>query len=600
MKVYDRDPNAEAVMLNDFAIAEFVGNRLSIRYHVRIKLLHTTGFSWGDVNIPYYAKGNLQNVAGLKAQTINFENGKEVTTKVEAKSFFDAELGDGWMEKRFSLPSLKEGSIIEYQYTLTSKSFFYLRNWNFQNTIPTVHSEFRAKIPQALTYNVIFQGQRTIAKYRDKLSDRWVLTYLPALKKEPYMTTTKDYMEMIRFQLAGYISASGAYTESGYQSTIATWDALTDEIYDFEKFGQQLSRNRLAKEVLDQLSLPKDDPLQMVRDIYSHVQTHMAWNGDYSIFAEGSLRNALEDGKTNSGGVGLFLTLLLQEAGFEAYPVLISTRNHGYVSKGFPLLSQFNHLLVQVECAGKKWILDATDPLRPIGLLAKNDLNRLGLLVSKKHHEWIEILPPMGNKQTAIVTVDLANLENPKYDVDLWLEGYYSLTAREKLKEENEKSFTSSLFRSELSFNKVNLDNQETIEQPLKFDLSGVAPIESNGDLIYFQPYILNDYLDNPFKAEKRQYPIDFGSLSKETYVLIITIPEGYAVEELPENAVIKLPKDNGSFSFLCQLKGDQLKLQSKITINKALMHPLLYPSLKEFYDLIISKLGEQIVLKVI
>ena len=102
---------------------------------------------------------------------------------------------------------------------------------------------------------------------------------------------------------------------------------------------------------------------------------------------------------------------------------------------------------------------------------------------------------------------------------------------------------------------------------------------------------------ESPFKPETRLYPIDFGFPMKDRYIVNIDLPEGYKVESLPENAVFNLGEDTGSFRYLISQVGNKLQLSVELSINKSFIAAEEYGNLKKFYELLIAKENEKVVL---
>lgn len=117
-------------------------------------------------------------------------------------------------------------------------------------------------------------------------------------------------------------------------------------------------------------------------------------------------------------------------------------------------------------------------------------------------------------------------------------------------------------------------------------------------DIIYLNPMMGSRIKKNPFKAEKRDYPVDFGSPFEVTSIIKIKIPDGYAVEELPTPMALSLPESSGRFLYNVGGMNGEISLTSIFTISKALFTQLEYQALREFYSQAISKQEEQIVLK--
>ena len=120
---------------------------------------------------------------------------------------------------------------------------------------------------------------------------------------------------------------------------------------------------------------------------------------------------------------------------------------------------------------------------------------------------------------------------------------------------------------------------------------------EANG-LIYINPFITFNEDENPFKAEKREFPIDFAVRSEKMYVANITIPDGYIVDEMPDKKLVLLQGNKGKFSYSVTQTGNRITVVSSIQISNRFFMQEEYPSLREFYNRVVAKHAEQIVLK--
>lgn len=76
-----------------------------------------------------------------------------------------------------------------------------------------------------------------------------------------------------------------------------------------------------------------------------------------------------------------------------------------------------------------------------------------------------------------------------------------------------------------------------------------------------------------------------------------ISIPENYTVESSPEPLILKLPENLGSFQLSNKILGNKIQLSASVELNKALMGPETYVYLKEFFNQMINKQKEQVVL---
>jgi hypothetical protein len=77
-----------------------------------------------------------------------------------------------------------------------------------------------------------------------------------------------------------------------------------------------------------------------------------------------------------------------------------------------------------------------------------------------------------------------------------------------------------------------------------------------------------------------------------------ITIPPGYTVDELPKPKIMTLPNNSARYVYTVTQVGDAINIVSNLQINKSLFLQDEYPNLREFYNQLIAKQSEQIVLK--
>ena len=121
-----------------------------------------------------------------------------------------------------------------------------------------------------------------------------------------------------------------------------------------------------------------------------------------------------------------------------------------------------------------------------------------------------------------------------------------------------------------------------------------------NGDaaIIYIGPIMIGRQKDNPFTSPTREYPVDFGEQFNETYSLQLTIPQGYEVEDLPKNISMAMEEKAGKFQYQITQVDNKILLNYYLSIDKVIFIPSEYLALKNFFNQVINKQAEQIVLK--
>ncbi len=166
------------------------------------------------------------------------------------------------------------------------------------------------------------------------------------------------------------------------------------------------------------------------------------------------------------------------------------------------------------------------------------------------------------------------------------------------------KNYLSDLYKDDIpnieidSFSFKNLDElNKNFVQAIYFKAPKMAEVA--GDLIYFSPFMNQAWNENPFKSKERSYPIDFGHTQSEQIIINIHLPEGYELEELPQNSKIQLLNNGGFFSFMSskQVNGD-IQIISRMELKRPVYEAKEYQYLKQFFDLVIDKQMTQLVVK--
>lgn len=83
----------------------------------------------------------------------------------------------------------------------------------------------------------------------------------------------------------------------------------------------------------------------------------------------------------------------------------------------------------------------------------------------------------------------------------------------------------------------------------------------------------------------------------KDCYIINIELPEGYKVESMPENVAYNLGESTGSYRYLISQVGNKIQLSVEFAINESFIGAGEYENLKKFYELLIAKEQEKVVL---
>ncbi len=619
-KATGKDSSAAAIKLFDVGNCYFEYNANSgFKYvyerHIRYKILTKAGYDLANYKIGLYStNGAKEDLNGMDAATYNMVDGKMVISKPNKDAKFTEEYNKNYTYKKFTLPNVKEGSIIEFKYVIKSDFLFNLRGWSFQSDIPTLYTEYNVKIPEYLSYKTNFTGYLVINKVKHEMInatyvpglsstatyDQYALANVPALKDESYITTIDDYIPMIEFELQ-----STQFPGEMVKDFNGSWPKIIKELADDENFGLFINKNSYAKSVLPGILKGEKDTLAMTKLIFDYVINNVKWNQEGGKYASATNPKAVFDKKSgNTGDINLSLISLLKEAKITSYPLLVSTRDNG-MHPGYPMISKFNSVLAQVVINNKNILLDATDKDMPLGMISFFNLNHEGLSVDLKavNGSWIMTEPTFVSEKIFNYNLVLDKENKLKGKVSQYTKGYAALDLRDRYRTTNNESEFIKAYKKDktgLEVANYKMDNLNNIDELLTESMDVVIEdnVEEAGNLVYFTPLLFEKRKENPFKHEERIFPVDFAYPIKENYRITITFPDEYEVEKLPKSTIFKIPDNKGTFTITFLSEGKSLLVRSIIDIPKSFYSPEEYFDLKELFKSVVEKQAEQVVFK--
>ncbi|MCU0446119.1 MAG: DUF3857 domain-containing protein [Microscillaceae bacterium] len=618
MKSYAADTGAAAVVLFDVGKTYFNYNEgrdlfLTHERHCRIKIFKKAGYEQANVQIPLFIGNSLnkEDLERIRAVCYNMEGGKVVETEINKKDIFEESITKNLKLKKFTIPGIKEGSIIEFSYRFNSDFISQLQEWKFQTDIPSLWNEYIADIPEFFDYQQFPLMQ--IPFYINKTEGsnmsigtniingtkyRWAVKDAPAFKTEKYITTVDDYISKIEFQLRG------TKFQGVYQTRIGSWAGVGKSLIEDEDFGKQLNKRGLIKEVVAELTAGINEPEKKMRKIYDYIKDNIKWNEYNTYYVKDNVKKVLDNKKGSSAEINFLLIAMLREAGIEeAYPVVLSTRKNGKLNPFFPRIDRLNYAVVYVKLGEKVWMLDATDPLLPMGMLPFKALNWQGKIIAEKGIAWIDLYPKTGESYGHVISLKFDAEGNLKGDITTQARDYAAHQLRTEIGDipEKEEKYIAEKFKKYADKFKVHeykIENLKDVYQPLKTTCKIEIENPLLGDRMYLEPYLIKAFAENPFKQEERSFPVDFGHPITESYMLMITLPEGIDIEEMPKSMTLMTPDKSASFTYTVGKAGNMLQLRSKLTIEKPVYEPEEYSQLRNFFMQLIAKQSEQIVLK--
>lgn len=611
----DLDSNANAIVLNEFGrssvFVDDYDNRIKLQheYHVIIRINNKEGFKKANFEIPSYKRGSYirDYFDELKAVTYNLENGRIEKTELENKKVFRENYSAYLDLNKFTLPSIKEGSIIEVSYRTLEQDLFNFKTWEFQDDIPKIQSQYIAIIPASFTYNVVLRGPYKLNDQKGEVLKEYIfldglrmdcskLTYsmknIPAFVEEDYMTSPTNFKSAIYYELESIY-----YPSTGSKKTFSkTWKDVDTDLMNEKAFGGQLKKTDLFKTSLTTIVSPTDTKLEKAKKIYGYINKQIKWNNYLGKYAESGIEKALERRTGNIGDINLALVTALLAADLEAYPVILSTRRKGTPNALFPVLSDFDYVIACVDINGIKYKLDASNAYLPFGELPLQCLNERGRIIySKKSSDWYPLTAEESSDVNYVLEGTLNDQFKIKGKLTISSKGNKALLKRQHIAKFNSlEEYWEKLDEEmpNITLTKSSIQNLEDIDQLLieEFDVTMDVSKQMGQDVLVLAPNIIDRISYNPFKAQERTYPVDMGFKSKTLYSIKLTIPDQYEIVEKPQNASLALPESAAKYRYVTQVDGNQLEILQSLVFNKPIFSVDEYFSLKELYSRIIQQ----------
>lgn len=115
---------------------------------------------------------------------------------------------------------------------------------------------------------------------------------------------------------------------------------------------------------------------------------------------------------------------------------------------------------------------------------------------------------------------------------------------------------------------------------------------------IYLNPMLFFANIKNPFVQEERVMPVYLGYPHRYVYGVTLDLPQGYVIESTPESTHFATDNKGASYEMNIIREEGKIKIEVVKEINKAIFATEDYNMLKNFYQQMIDKQNEKIVLK--
>ncbi|WP_248723340.1 DUF3857 domain-containing protein [Seonamhaeicola sp. ML3] len=602
---FEKDSTANAIIIYE-AGKSWIRNSdydLVTEEKHKLKILTKEGAKHATVIIYLYHddSSNYERVKNIVATTYNLKDGKVIKNQLDEKDIFEEKHNENYNIVKFTLPNIQEGSVITYSYNIESPFRFKYKPWHFQHEIPTLSSRYQTSIPGLWEYNIKLVGGKKLttntADVKEDCLDGpngssasclesvYEMKNIPAFVEEEHMTTRENYLARIEYELKTFTDFYGVVKDYSKE-----WKDVDKELKTEPNIGKQLTKSVKLEDLLntDLINTPKG--LEKAQEIYNYIQDSYTWNGKHLIFKDVSVKDLIKSKTGNVSSINILLHNILKESGFDVKPLLISTRQHGIPTTIYPVILDFNYLVVHASIDGKTYLLDATDKYLSFGELPFKCFNHFGRLLDfEKESQWFDIVPKKSDVYYS-ANLKIDNNQNIVGTIKSKITGKHAYDYRKSYF----KNKTAYVEKLENDFNDLEISDFKTTESSktspvFKEEYNIKYTPEDTGENLYLDPFFIKFFTENPFKLQERTYPIDFGYKDAFNYTLMLDLGDDYELVDQPKPVILNLPNKSGKLFFSPTLIGNNLNLSLRIEFKNAIYPPAYYPYLKAFMNKIVD-----------
>ncbi|MEC3877727.1 DUF3857 domain-containing protein [Chryseobacterium salviniae] len=596
------DENAPAEILYKslhFSIDNANGNLIKNAFY-RVKIYDKDkAEDWLNLEIPLYQSGSdRETLNKVKAFTYNLENGVAVSTKVDKSSTYRSKESKYISINKFAFPNVKNGSIIEYQYEVTSPFLFIIPEILIETDTPSLYTEYVLDSPSSIAYSLNYTGS-LLPKYKEVdertlygtnyRTYRFAYENLKGFKTEKFVNNDRNY----RTKIGAELHSTNFRELKMYSSS---WEQIKERLYERDDFGGELKKTKLAKENMPASVAGISNELDKANAIFNYVKNTFTWNKDAGIYTENGIKKMLETKTGNAAEINLFLVMLLREAGLKADPLAISTISNGVINLASPNVSNMNFVIAAIQAKDGFHLYDATVKQSAMDQLPPRDWNQFGILLSKDKVQQLT----MSNAKTSFTYLtatakinDDGSISGNYSDRDT---GTYAMFAKEYYDDNAEKY--KKQYKENFSIDFTDIDSKVTengdFESTMKFSSENL--IDKVGKKIIINPMLFLNKNSNEFdQTEERKYMIDFTTPFTRVKKIVLEIPEGYTIEEMPKNKKIVTEDKEIEYSYVAEKKGNMLEVVSTTKVLSPNYPKEYYPAFKQIWG-VASKQENQVI----
>jgi hypothetical protein len=579
-----------------------------------VRILKSQGREYGDVGAGSSSDSKLLS---FHAWSIGPE-GRQYTVKDEEvrEHGYDG-YGMLYVDARYrevTPPGADPGGVVAYEYTRQMRPYMSEVSWDFQGTLRAVHSVFEVDLPAGWKHEAIWCRHAVVPGQEVAPGHfRWELEDVDRIDRRDQPMAPSE--QALAGRMIVHYSASELPQGDALWARIGDWYQTLAAPSTENRQDVSAAARALATPDAE-LTVKLERVAEFLQQKIRYVGIEIGIGGLRPHSAEDVYRNRYGDCKDKA----TLLISMLDALGVRATWVLVDT-HRGFVDPLAPSIGG-NHAIAAIELPagyenpamqavvkarnGRRYLIfDPTNEYVPIGSLPEYLQGGYGTLVLGGESQVIA-LPVLGAGQNVFersakftLTAD-GGLEGKVVESSL---GASSGEERRELTmasdKEQREGLEGRLHRDLAAFTlgEAAAENVRVLEKPLMVSYAVSAPqyAKHAGELLLVRPRVVGSVAE-PFETKPRRYPVNFHAEGTWRETVLIALPAGYAVDELPQATTLDTPFASYTSSFA--QKGGGIEYRREYVVKAISLPAEEYGELRKFEQAVLADEGQSAVLK--
>ncbi|MGB2805767.1 MAG: DUF3857 domain-containing protein [Candidatus Zixiibacteriota bacterium] len=579
-------PSAGAVYLLDEEIY-YVADKIEVKV-VIMKIFNRRGYKYAQAATPYYRENESVEVRGRTRKkdgtivVLSEEDVHEISASKDLK------------RKKFTLPSIEDGCLIQYEIAYRSGRYTLSGIRYFQSDEPTLLSRFNLIVPKHLKVVHFDSPPGILDTIKEKPTNSEKAALYAFAKRNLLPYETEAFMPPLF-----HYSPSLAFVITVPQEDeelAASWENVSRRYFEtmYRHFAPSGKMKKLAKRLTEECTTEREK----IEKTFYFVQAHFKTD-----FASRSIFDPVERIFTRQVGSSAEVTgiiyALLRSLEIESTPVLVPNRKIVTDLPDVPMLDWFSHLLLKVTLDGEDLWLDPLYQANSVNCISTEYQGVDGLLVQESNGK-LQKMPSIHHSENLKVSITDLNL-TVNGSIDCESREIYSpcrsaemknlLRSQTIVEREDELAkriceYCPGAMLDTCGFNDLCAYGQD-FAIDCRFHSSHY--VQRADDLLYLNPNILNrDETAKDFAQPMRIFPIMFDQIRTDIDSVVISLPTPYEVTDLPDP--IHLENDLGEFRTEYEISGDQIVYRRLLKIKRLLVPQSEYKEVNGFFNRIFEE----------